>query len=219
MKIDLDKIVKGDDSLSAREIWGAEYQENVCVLVKKEDVELLQQICQRERIYCMVIGRVTRKNRCVKSFVEENRIEVESNGEEVVNLPVDLTYTQIPQHVYRDSLPVMSEGKSTGEASQDNAEINDSLSGHQIVIPNEGQIVSTSNSTQQTTSSLSLPSFVPPSYTLSSLIDRTLHLLSVGSKSFFVNKFDRSISGLIASQPVLGSLPFIIRAVVLFSCQ
>lgn len=189
------------------------------MLVKKEDVELLQQICQRERIYCMVIGRVTRKNRCVKSFVEENRIEVESNGEEVVNLPVDLTYTQIPQHVYRDSLPVMSEEKSTGEASQDNAEINDSLSGHQVVTPNEGQIVSASNSTQQTTSSLSLPSFVPPSYTLSSLIDRTLHLLSVGSKSFFVNKFDRSISGLIASQPVLGSLPFIIRVVVLFSCQ
>lgn len=204
MKIDLDKIVKGDDSLSAREIWGAEYQENVCVLVKKEDVELLQQICQRERIYCMVIGRVTRKNRYVKSSVEENRIEVESNGEEVVNLPVDLTYTQIPQHVYRDSLPVMSEEKSTDDTSQDSAEINDSLSGQQqVVTSNEEQIVSTSNSTQQTTSSLSLPSFVPPSYTLSSLIDRTLHLLSVGSKSFFVNKFDRSISGLIASQPVL----------------
>jgi len=37
--VDLDKIVLGDDSLSAREIWGAEYQENVCVLVKKENVE------------------------------------------------------------------------------------------------------------------------------------------------------------------------------------
>ena len=48
--MDLDKIVLGDDSLSAREIWGAEYQENV---------ELLQQICDRERINFMVIGHVT----------------------------------------------------------------------------------------------------------------------------------------------------------------
>ena len=36
--MDLDKIVLGDDSLSAREIWGAEYLEDVCVLVKKENV-------------------------------------------------------------------------------------------------------------------------------------------------------------------------------------
>lgn len=59
MCVDLDKIVLGDDSLSAREIWGAEYQENVCVLVKKENVDLLQQICERERINFMVIGHVT----------------------------------------------------------------------------------------------------------------------------------------------------------------
>ena len=59
VEVDLDKIVLGDESLSAREIWGAEYQENVCVLVKKEKVPLLEQICARERIYCMVIGQVT----------------------------------------------------------------------------------------------------------------------------------------------------------------
>ena len=57
--MDLDKIVLGDESLSAREIWGAEYQENVCVLVKKENIPCLQQICARERIHCMVIGQVT----------------------------------------------------------------------------------------------------------------------------------------------------------------
>ena len=59
MSVDLDKIVLGDKSLSAREIWGAEYQENVCVLIKKENIELLRKICERERIYFMVIGKVT----------------------------------------------------------------------------------------------------------------------------------------------------------------
>lgn len=31
----------------------------MCVLVKKENVELLQQICERERINFMEIGNVT----------------------------------------------------------------------------------------------------------------------------------------------------------------
>lgn len=57
--VNLDKIVLGDESLSAREIWGAEYQENVCVLIKKESISLLERICQRERIHFMVIGHVT----------------------------------------------------------------------------------------------------------------------------------------------------------------
>lgn len=61
VSVDIDKIVLGDESLSAREIWGAEYQENVCVLIKKESIELLERICQRERIHFMVIGHVTGK--------------------------------------------------------------------------------------------------------------------------------------------------------------
>ena len=38
--VDLDRIMLGDKSLSAREIWGAEYQENVCVLIKKENIDM-----------------------------------------------------------------------------------------------------------------------------------------------------------------------------------
>lgn len=73
----------------------------------------------------------------------------------MANLPVDVTYTDIPQHVYSDRKQVL------------------------------------------VTKPLSIPSLP-----LSELLTRTFHLLSVGSKRFFVNKFDRSISGLIASQQV-----------------
>ena len=59
VRVNLDQIVLGDDSLSAREIWGAEYQENVCVLVKKENIPLLRDIWARERIHFMEIGQVT----------------------------------------------------------------------------------------------------------------------------------------------------------------
>lgn len=158
--VDLDRIVLGDKSLSAREIWGAEYQENVCVLIKKENIELLRKICERERIYFMVIGKVTSARILGASLVDSGKIEVFSNRQLVVDLPVDLTYTNIPQHVYTDtSRPLVTR-----------------------------------------------PLVLPSTFSLTDLVTRTFHLLSVGSKRFFVNKFDRSITGLIASQPVRSCL-------------
>ena len=154
--VDLDRIVLGDKSLSAREIWGAEYQENVCMLIKKENVELLRKICERERIYFMVIGRVTSARIVGASPLDSGKIEVFSNRQLVVDLPVDLTYTDIPQHVYTDSTRPL----------------------------------------------VTRPLVLPNTFSLTDLVTRTFHLLSVGSKRFFVNKFDRSITGLIASQPV-----------------
>lgn len=158
--VDLDRIVLGDKSLSAREIWGAEYQENVCVLIRKENIELLRKICERERIYFMVIGKVTSARILGASLVDSGKIEVFSNRQLVVDLPVDLTYTNIPQHVYTDtSRPLVTR-----------------------------------------------PLVLPSTFSLTDLVTRTFHLLSVGSKRFFVNKFDRSITGLIASQPVRSCL-------------
>ena len=46
------------------------------------------------------------------------------------------------------------------------------------------------------------PLVIPSELTFKDLLHRTLHLLSVGSKRYFVHRFDRSITGLIASQPV-----------------
>lgn len=91
-------------------------------------------------------------------IADTGRIEVFYNSERVVDLPVDITYDDIPQHVYTD----------------------------------------------QTQTTLLEPVQLPD-LPLRELLMRTLHLLSVGSKRFFVEKFDRSITGLIASQPVVAS--------------
>ena len=40
------------------EIWGAEYQENDCLLIKPESRDLLQGICDRERCLMQVSRRV-----------------------------------------------------------------------------------------------------------------------------------------------------------------
>jgi hypothetical protein len=44
----------GDETLSVLEIWGAEYQENDCLLIKPEARDALQAICDRERCLMQV---------------------------------------------------------------------------------------------------------------------------------------------------------------------
>ena len=43
--------------MSVLEIWGAEYQENDCLLIRPESRGLLEAICERERCL-MQVGRV-----------------------------------------------------------------------------------------------------------------------------------------------------------------
>lgn len=44
----------GDETLSVMEIWGAEYQENDCLLIKPDARDALQAICDRERCLMQV---------------------------------------------------------------------------------------------------------------------------------------------------------------------
>jgi hypothetical protein len=46
----------GDETMSVLEIWGAEYQENDCLLIRPESRELLESICERERCLMQVGG-------------------------------------------------------------------------------------------------------------------------------------------------------------------
>lgn len=44
----------GDETLSVLEIWGAEYQENDCLLIRPDKRDLMQSICDRERCFMQV---------------------------------------------------------------------------------------------------------------------------------------------------------------------
>jgi len=50
------QIKLGDETMSVLEIWGAEYQENDCILIKQEDRGTLEAICARER--CLMQARL-----------------------------------------------------------------------------------------------------------------------------------------------------------------
>ena len=62
-EIDIRAVRVGDDTLSVMEIWGAEYQENDCLLIKPESRQLLQSICDRERTFLQVCRLVQRTDR------------------------------------------------------------------------------------------------------------------------------------------------------------
>jgi phosphoribosylformylglycinamidine synthase len=62
-QIDIRSIVLGDATMSVLEIWGAEYQENDCLLIAPSDAPLLASICERERCLMQVIGTIDGKGR------------------------------------------------------------------------------------------------------------------------------------------------------------
>ena len=52
--VDVREIRLGDETMSVLEIWGAEYQENDCLLIRAADRGLLEGICARERALMQV---------------------------------------------------------------------------------------------------------------------------------------------------------------------
>jgi phosphoribosylformylglycinamidine synthase len=57
--VDIRKIVLGDQTMSVLEIWVAEYQEGYGLLIRPENLEVFQAICERERVNCEVLGEIS----------------------------------------------------------------------------------------------------------------------------------------------------------------
>ena len=53
-EIDVRSVKVGDATMSVLEIWGAEYQENDCLLIRPESRALLEAVCARERCLMQV---------------------------------------------------------------------------------------------------------------------------------------------------------------------
>jgi phosphoribosylformylglycinamidine synthase len=64
-RINLHEVLLGDQTLSALEIWGAEYQENDALLVRAEDETKFRALCDRERVPVAFLGEVTGDGRVV----------------------------------------------------------------------------------------------------------------------------------------------------------
>ena len=58
-KIIINKLPKGDPTLSDKEIIGNESQERMGLIISQKDIRLLKDICERERAPFYVVGEVT----------------------------------------------------------------------------------------------------------------------------------------------------------------
>lgn len=83
-KIDIRKVIIGDESLSVLEIWGAEYQENDALLIKKDSLEVFKLLCERERLPWSVIGEVTGDGRLIVFDSKEGLTAVDFNLKDVL---------------------------------------------------------------------------------------------------------------------------------------
>ncbi|EGG15064.1 phosphoribosylformylglycinamide synthase [Cavenderia fasciculata] len=79
--IHLDRFNVGDPTLSAMEIWGAEYQEQDALLMRAEHRPFLEQLSKRERLPVAFVGDVTGDGQAV--LVDDR------TGQTPVNLPLE----------------------------------------------------------------------------------------------------------------------------------
>jgi len=91
-KINIRKIHLGDNTLSVLEIWGAEYQEQDALLLKKEDLNFFTEICSREKVPCAVIGEITGDGFIV--------LYDELDGSTPVNLELSKILGDMPQKTF-----------------------------------------------------------------------------------------------------------------------
>lgn len=91
-KIELRKIQLGDSTLSALEIWGAEYQEQNALLINSDRSEEFLELCRREKVPCAFIGEITGDGYIV--------LHDETDGSTPVNLNLDKILGDMPRKTF-----------------------------------------------------------------------------------------------------------------------
>nr|AOE43235.1 phosphoribosylformylglycinamide synthase [Coremiostelium polycephalum] len=90
-KIYLDRFHLGDPTLSAMEIWGAEYQEQDALLIHQKDRDFLLKISQRERLPVAFVGDVSG---------DGNAVVYDKDGSTPVNLPLEKVLQKMPPKTF-----------------------------------------------------------------------------------------------------------------------
>ena len=92
-KIEIRKILLGDNTLSVLEIWGAEYQEQNALLIRPESADEFLGLCRREKVPCAFIGEITGDGYIV--------LHDETDGSTPVNLHLEKVLGHMPQKTFR----------------------------------------------------------------------------------------------------------------------
>ncbi len=91
-RVDIRKLTVGDQTMSVLELWVAEFQEGFGLLVRPENIEVLQGICARERVNCEVWGEITGDGKVV--------LEDSADQTTPVDLPLRDILGELPQKTF-----------------------------------------------------------------------------------------------------------------------
>lgn len=91
----IDKLPKGDKTLSDKEMIGNESQERMGLVIAEEDITLMEDIAKRERCPMYVVGDITND----KKFVFENR----ETGERCIDLKLEDFFGNPPKTIIKDN--------------------------------------------------------------------------------------------------------------------
>jgi phosphoribosylformylglycinamidine synthase len=94
-KIDIREIILGDPTMSVLEIWGAEYQEANCCLVREGSLPLLKQIAERERSSVSCVGEITGDGCCT--------VVDKKDGSTPVKLPLAQVLGKLPPKTFKSN--------------------------------------------------------------------------------------------------------------------
>ena len=107
-RIDIRKVIVGDNTLSVLEIWGAEFQENSALLVRPEHANLFDALCKREKMLYAFLGEVTGDGQVVVYDSETDTTPVDLDLEKVLG--------DMPQKTFTfDRFPIQSQALTLPE--------------------------------------------------------------------------------------------------------
>ena len=97
--ISLGNVHLGDQTMSAREKWVAEYQEQNTILIHPKNSQLLKAICQRENLPCQFVGFVSTTGRIQVYDPSAKPVVGGKSGGTVEMNPVDLNLEQVLENI------------------------------------------------------------------------------------------------------------------------
>ncbi|KAK8821382.1 hypothetical protein WA577_006680 [Blastocystis sp. JDR] len=93
-EIDIRNMVVGDPTMSVKELWGAEFQEEEAMLIREKDRAFLEAVGERENVPVMVMGKITDTGRMV--------VKDSKTGETAVDLDLELVLGELPKKTFVD---------------------------------------------------------------------------------------------------------------------
>ena len=93
-EIDIRNLVVGDPTMSVKELWGAEFQENDAMLIREKDRAFIEAVGKRENVPVMVMGKITDSGHMV--------VKDSKTGETAVDLDLELVLGELPKKTFVD---------------------------------------------------------------------------------------------------------------------